>query len=191
MGSVRELKTGRLIILESHTLIGRGGHCNLQLTDPLVSSDHASLKWASTQWLLRDLGSTNGTWVNGEMLPKGRDVPVAAGSEIAFGSQLLAWHFADAHPPEPMVVPLADGEPCFIKDGVIAIPTTKEAGASVFQASDGTWTLELGDQVLPVRAGDSFDAVGRAWRFSCPTQWQPTRRCKPYALSTGVRCALT
>ncbi len=69
------------------------------------------LKWASSEWLLRDLGSTNGTWVNGELIAKGRDCVVGEGTQIAFGSQRLAWHLADAHPPEPMVVPVGGGDP--------------------------------------------------------------------------------
>ena len=146
----------------------------MQLADPLVSSEHASLKWANSQWMLRDLGSTNGTWVNGEAIPKGRDFALTEGAAISFGSQRFAWHLADAHPPEPMVAPVGGGQPCFIQDGVIAIPAAQKAVASIFHGSDGSWTLEVGDQVTPIQAGTVFDALGCAWRFSCPTQWQPT-----------------
>jgi hypothetical protein len=73
-----------------------------------------------------------------------------------------------------MVVPVAGGEPCFIADGVIAIPSAQKPGASIFQGSDGTWTLEVGDHVASIRAGGVFEALGSSWRFSCPTEWQPT-----------------
>ena len=49
---------------ESFT-IGRGEGCDLVLGDQTVSRRHAQLSRTSVGWLLSDLGSTNGTRVNG------------------------------------------------------------------------------------------------------------------------------
>ena len=37
----------------------------LQIKDPDVSQEHAELVWQAGQWSVRDLGSTNGTQLNG------------------------------------------------------------------------------------------------------------------------------
>ncbi|HOT23032.1 MAG TPA: DUF3662 and FHA domain-containing protein [Thermoleophilia bacterium] len=45
-------------------LIGRSRRCDIVLTDPNVSRQHAELRLTGSQVVLRDLGSTNGTRVN-------------------------------------------------------------------------------------------------------------------------------
>jgi DNA-binding NtrC family response regulator len=45
--------------------IGSGPDCELQLHDPAVSARHLSIAPTATGFLLRDLGSTNGTFVDG------------------------------------------------------------------------------------------------------------------------------
>lgn len=52
--------------------VGRTRAAPLQLQDPAVSERHAELKWTGCRWELRDLGSSNGTTLNGTLLqPKG------------------------------------------------------------------------------------------------------------------------
>jgi hypothetical protein len=46
------------------SLIGRSRRCDVVLTDPNVSRQHAELRLTGSQVVLRDLGSTNGTRVN-------------------------------------------------------------------------------------------------------------------------------
>ncbi|MGW7555473.1 FHA domain-containing protein, partial [Streptomyces rimosus] len=49
-----------------------------------VSRSHAELRNANGAWLLRDLGSTNGTCVNGRRVVG--EVGVQPGDHVAFGS---------------------------------------------------------------------------------------------------------
>ena len=46
-------------------LIGQSPACAIRLEDPLVSRRHASLEWDGPRLRLRDVGSTNGTFVQG------------------------------------------------------------------------------------------------------------------------------
>jgi hypothetical protein len=46
------------------TVIGRSRRCDIVLTDPNVSRQHAEIRRQDDGFLLRDLGSTNGTRVN-------------------------------------------------------------------------------------------------------------------------------
>jgi ABC-type multidrug transport system ATPase subunit len=49
-------------------VIGRDPSCGLVVDDPLVSRQHAEVSWADGGWVLRDLESTNGTYVDGEQI---------------------------------------------------------------------------------------------------------------------------
>src|SRR3954470_16748501 len=44
---------------------GRERDCDCVLVDPTVSRTHAALRTEAGRWWLRDLGSSNGTWVGG------------------------------------------------------------------------------------------------------------------------------
>ncbi len=65
--------------------IGRK-HGELLLDDPLVSSRHCQVQARGAEWVLTDLGSTNGTMVDGRLL---REVVLRPGSEIQMGGTKL------------------------------------------------------------------------------------------------------
>jgi hypothetical protein len=64
--------------------IGRTQECDLRIADMSVSRLHALLTRAEDGWLLSDLGSHNGTRVNGWLVREA--VPVRAGDLVQFGS---------------------------------------------------------------------------------------------------------
>jgi len=63
-------------------LVGRAVACDLSLSDPTISRRHAELEPFEGAVLVRDLDSTNGTFVNGERI---REALAPPGSRIAFG----------------------------------------------------------------------------------------------------------
>ena len=65
-------------------VIGRSPHCDLAVPDMTVSWRHAELRWADGEWLLTDLGSTNGTRVNGWLA--GGGFVVRPGDHVTFGA---------------------------------------------------------------------------------------------------------
>lgn len=64
--------------------IGRAPSCDFTVADLSVSRWHARLHHEDGSWLLSDLGSTNGTRVNGWRVTSA--VPVQAGDNVSFGS---------------------------------------------------------------------------------------------------------
>lgn len=64
-------------------LIGRAPACQFVLADLSVSRLHAELRRSGDKWLLSDLGSMNGTLVNGYRIAA--PTRVRPGDEIAFG----------------------------------------------------------------------------------------------------------
>jgi hypothetical protein len=62
-----------------------GAQCSILLTEPRVSSVHATLRLDNGQLLVRDENSNNGTLVNGARLTPGVWSPVPQGSVLRFG----------------------------------------------------------------------------------------------------------
>ncbi|WP_322814977.1 FHA domain-containing protein [Chloroflexus sp.] len=56
---------GKVFPLNPVTVIGRSPHCDIVLNDSFLSSEHARLEKRGGVWLLEDLNSTNGTFLNG------------------------------------------------------------------------------------------------------------------------------
>jgi hypothetical protein len=83
----------RTFILDRHSIvIGReGGSLDIPIHgDPYISRRHAEIVWMGAAWGIRDLGSTNGTRVNGVPL-EGSEVKLLAPDdviELGFFSQL-------------------------------------------------------------------------------------------------------
>jgi hypothetical protein len=69
---------------QSRFTIGRDAGCDMVLPDPTISRWHAGLRREATGWMLDDLGSTNGTRLNGWRVRE--RVPVRDGDLVSFGA---------------------------------------------------------------------------------------------------------
>nr|PZN60414.1 MAG: ABC transporter ATP-binding protein [Sphaerobacter thermophilus] len=67
------LRPGARLELEPVTVIGRHPRATIRIDDSFVSGEHAQVTWTEDGWWVTDLGSTNGTRVNGKrvMVPTG------------------------------------------------------------------------------------------------------------------------
>jgi hypothetical protein len=78
------LPTGERVVLGEKVLsIGRLPECNIVLADPNVSREHAEIRPRGTGFAVVDLGSTNGTRVNGVRIT---EHDLDDGDELAFGN---------------------------------------------------------------------------------------------------------
>ncbi len=75
--------------------LGRSPSSDIVLPDVSVSKNHARISQDGEGWSLADLGSTNGTWVNGERV---REARLAKGDLVRFGIFTLEF---DALAPPP------------------------------------------------------------------------------------------
>ena len=74
--------------MTSQVVIGRDPGCDVVIAVPAVSSQHARLSWHGGQLVLEDLGSANGTYVNGERVSR---VAVKPGTDVRLAEAPLPW----------------------------------------------------------------------------------------------------
>lgn len=72
---------------ESGLLLGRNPECTLVLDDDYASGRHARVYRDDRSWFVEDLGSTNGTHVNGERISA--PAPLQAGTQLRIGTTVL------------------------------------------------------------------------------------------------------
>ena len=126
-------------------VIGRDPGCRVRVPDPLVSRRHAELSYAGGRWVLRDLGSSNGTFVDGQQV---QTVPIGAGARVRLGGAgddgLLLLLGAEAAPPPPPPPPPAVPEaPATEKVATQKVVPTV-AGAAETPAMEKVSTQKLG-----------------------------------------------
>ena len=74
---------GTTLPLFARTIVGRHPDCTIVLDDSFVSAEHAELEEIEARWYVRDLGSTNGTFVNGRAVTV--DTGIQDGDIVQFG----------------------------------------------------------------------------------------------------------
>lgn len=84
---------GRRVVVDRSLLIGRDPAADLSLSDALISWHHALVEDRGDGFALSDLGSTNGTTVNGESKP---EFMLNPNDRIVFGATAVSFELQDA-----------------------------------------------------------------------------------------------
>ncbi len=177
MGLMRIEASGAHVTLTARHTLGRSPACASVVPDPRVSSEHAVLAWRGDHWTLRDLGSRNGTWLEGQPVPAGVEVPVRQGMRLVLGDDA---GFVLDHDGAPVATARAiDAEVVVVSSGdVLLLPDDLAPLAAVFQTADGAWVLE-DDSPRPVADLDLVLIGGARWRLYLPTVIAPTVATQP------------
>jgi hypothetical protein len=80
---------GMIYDLDGDIVLGRGDHAEIRLEDPFASSQHARVYEQGNIIVVEDLGSTNGTYLNEELLQTPR--PLHPGDRVRIGDSEFAF----------------------------------------------------------------------------------------------------
>lgn len=87
------------VVLTRNTVIGRAPECNLRIAAGQISRKHCEILVGDAGVRVRDLGSSNGTFVGDERIEPYEDVPVPPGSALSVGGVrfVVRYELADSH----------------------------------------------------------------------------------------------
>src|SRR5215472_1602506 len=81
------------VVPDKQILIGRSSDLDMVLVEDMVSRKHARIAMQADQIWIEDLGSTNGTFVNGEKIKRAR---LKEGDRVLIGTSILKLIAGDA-----------------------------------------------------------------------------------------------
>ncbi len=151
--------------LPSYGLVGRKRLCHLRLDDSLASKTHAEIFWTGEHWMLRDLSSRNGTWVDGRKVAPGKRVILEEGLSLAFGNGDATWIFEDAAEPVPLARCLDSNEIQLLHNEV---EDDEAPSLRVRRLEEGGWLLMSGGWTRTVVDEQILVIDGRPWELSLP-----------------------
>ena len=151
--------------------IGRADYNDLVIADPSVSTTHAKLQRKDDVWVLTDLGSTNGTFVEGE--PVTGETALTPGTTLRFGDVAALF--------EPHDEPRAGEKPV-----TVAAPKTPAAWAEPEEArpTEQPRRTPPSDPSLSAEAERATDVADLADHH----RGAHHRLCLPDLELTGIRC---
>ncbi|MBA4030865.1 MAG: hypothetical protein C0478_08235 [Planctomyces sp.] len=85
--------------LRAETNIGRAPECQLKIASSQISRRHCRILVNQQQVVIEDLGSSNGTMVNGALIPPGTPIVIQSGDEITIGPAQFLLQVQGAAPP--------------------------------------------------------------------------------------------
>ncbi len=111
-----------------HAVLGQASSCAIPMTDPHVSRKHIALTATSTHVLLVDLGSTNGTRVNGVLV---REARLYGGETVTIGRTTLGVETDEVNAVNnyPSTLPPPPESPRISTEQRVALPAAGETDA--------------------------------------------------------------
>ena len=164
--------TGVTYLLSAHHLVGRSRAMHTTLRSATVSAQHIALLWDGRSWSVRDLGSSNGTWLDGRLLAAGELAPLLLGSVLQLGGPEEQLTFIDDGAPAPCAH--LDGATLEGSADLLAIPSQENPVAVVHFDPELGWMASIGPDDRPVRDAQELVVDGQTWRLSLPVSLDST-----------------
>ncbi|MFW6089218.1 MAG: FHA domain-containing protein [Gemmatimonadota bacterium] len=153
--------------LPARCIVGRTPFAPLRLSHESVSREHAVIEWRRGYWRLRDLGSRNGTTINGRACSSSFH-ELTRGDVLAFGDPQHGWTLIDVGPPPPAAV-AEDGTIRVGRGQVLLLPDDVTPELSIAETADG-WFCDDGDASREVHGDGTVLTDGRRWNLLLPAK---------------------
>ena len=116
-------------------IIGRAPDCQMVIPSAAVSRRHARVRRREREVMIEDLGSSNGTFVNGEKISAAK--ALKDGDRISFGTVELIFVAPQPPPETDATMALSPGSAATVfapapkpaEEGTVAIPRPQESAA--------------------------------------------------------------
>lgn len=156
-----------IVEVPCRALVGRSSLADVVLQSKRTSNEHASIGWYSNHWVLRDLGSSNGTTVDGRLLGQRDRVVLTVGNTLLFGGEAETFEVVDVAPPAPCAVLLGPQTCIWGQRTLLMLPNESAPEASVFYV-DGAWQVDDGSNTVRVECGDIVPLASGHFRLLLP-----------------------
>src|SRR5262245_26281970 len=175
MALLERLQTRTAVALSSRHIVGRSRASMLRLESTTVSGAHALIEWsAAVGWTVRDLGSKNGTFVDGKRLASDSAARLITGTRVAFGGESEVWRVIDDQPPGP-VARSRTGEFRFPEHGMMALPGPERPEVTIF-VEEGRCYLEGAAAREELLDGFAIEVGNATWTLFVPELLRETTR---------------
>lgn len=166
MAMLLRRRDGARFLCGSPSLLGRDDACDLVLSDSRVSQHHARVMVEDEVWHFEDLGSRNGSSINGRPIAAGGTAALSVGDVLVLGNPAETWEVHRLGAP-PLLARSATGATVTGGD-YLGLPTADDPVATVYQRSTGRWVIEMPDGVRSVSHREQVVVGGTAWRLFLP-----------------------
>ena len=162
--------------------VGRAETADLQIDSSRVSREHATIHWENGQFWVRDLGSTNGTFLNGQRIEQ---EALVDGDVLRIADINLAFDEADSSDQCELVTQLRASQELLLRQGadVGYLPVWDPQHSQLVGAIATPWERHV---------VESSTATSAAWsgsRVSQDLQWLAMARA--VELASALPCELT
>ncbi len=182
--------------LDDICVIGRGEGSDLPLIDATVSREHARIERRGNAWLVTDLGSANGTWVNRARVAS---ATLREGDVVGIGNRVLVFtHEEPATAPQVTVdfragelSPEATAAVIAARDVLVLYPSAEEVIEGSYDVlrqmlEGGPLALEETEALLTAIR----EALSNAWRHGNRTRREAAVRLRYVANADKVVCTV-
>jgi hypothetical protein len=191
MAKLQNEATQHRILLQHDHLVGRSTRCSLRIDDERVSKMHALVRWTGESWLLKDLGSLNGTTLDGRALGLNENAVLKLGARVAFGHVDQTWHFLDDGPPEIMALPETGGAEILAIDGLLALPSSEQPSLTVHRDEHGSWVADIDGELMGVTDQERITVGQRHFILCLPQELAGTAPLRPFGGRRVAELAIT
>lgn len=145
-------------LAETDITIGRAATNDVVLSDAKASRAHAQLVYSDAQWTVADLGSANGTLLNGQ--PVLDRMPLQPGDVIIVGDSTLHFDLALTANLGPLIIDSPADLEATLADATVPVQLNDTRIARLaIQTPNGTWELPLQQEALLIGRQSDCDVV--------------------------------
>ena len=154
--------------ISSQCIVGQSPDSCVRLSNSSISAHHARISWLDNCWVVRDLGSDRGTYLNGARLDSGNDMRLNRGDTLRFGSDNEEFNLIDATAPRLSARRLTDHVLVEAGADELCLPSREHPEVRISKQDTG-WVMERHGLLQPVQNAELIVAGGEIYRLSLPT----------------------